>query len=66
MAIAPFVRQFAHTDAAWFACQPWPALQTWLVNFEASNAYQQVMRSCAAWAPGQVPVLFPQTVFAMI
>ncbi len=23
MAIAPFVRQFAHTDAAWFARQPW-------------------------------------------
>ena len=66
MAIAPFVRQFAHTDAAWFACQPWPALQTWLVNFESSNAYQQVMRSYAAWEPGQLPELFPQTIFAII
>ena len=66
MAIAPFVRQFAHTDAAWFARQPWHALQTWLVNFEASNAYQQVMRSYVAWVPGQLPVLFPQTTFAII
>ena len=66
MAIAPFVRQFAHTDAAWFARQPWPALQTWLVNFEASNAYQQIMRPYAAWVPEQLPVLFPQTASAII
>ena len=66
MAIAPFVRQFAHTDAAWFTRQSWPALQTWLVNFETSNAYQQVMRAHAAWVPGQLPMLFPQTDFAII
>lgn len=66
MAIAPFVRQFAHTDAVWFARQPWPALQTWLVKFEASNAYQQVMVRHAAWVPEQLPVLFPKTLFAII
>ena len=66
MAIAPFVRQFAHTDAAWFARQSWPALQAWLVKFEASNAYQQVMCPYAAWVPEQLPVLFPQTPFAII
>jgi len=66
MAIAPFVRQFAHTDPAWFAHQSWPALQAWLVKFEASNAYQQVMCPYAAWVPEQLPVLFPQTPFAII
>ena len=42
-AIAPFVRQFAHTDPAWFASQPWAALQRWLAAFEASDAYRGVM-----------------------
>ena len=42
-AILPFVRQFAHTDAAWFAAQPWPQLQAWLANFEASAMFKNVM-----------------------
>lgn len=44
LATLPFVRQFAHTDAAWFAAQPWPALQQWLARFEASALYAQVMQ----------------------
>ena len=43
MAILPFVRQFAHTDATWFAAQPWPQLQAWLANFEASAMFKNVM-----------------------
>ena len=43
MAILPFVRQFAHTDAAWFAAQTWPQLRTWLANFEASAMFKNVM-----------------------
>ena len=43
MAILPFVRQFAHTDAAWFASRPWPQLQAWLVRFEASEICKLVM-----------------------
>ena len=58
-AIAPFVRQFAHTDPAWFASQPWPALQAWLHRFEHSPAYQQVMIKYAPWELGQPTVLFP-------
>lgn len=60
VAIAPFVRQFAHTDPAWFASQPWPALQSWLMAFEASADYQQVMAKFTPWQPGQTPVLFPE------
>ena len=43
MAVLPFVRQFAHTDAAWFAAQPWPQLAAWLARFEASALYLGVM-----------------------
>ena len=43
MAILPFVRQFAHTDAAWIASRPWPQLQAWLVRFEASEIFKLVM-----------------------
>ena len=48
-AIAPFVRQFAYTDLAWFASQPWPALQQWLTAFEASDAYCGVMGKLPVW-----------------
>jgi hypothetical protein len=50
-AIAPFVRQFAHTDAAWFAQQDWPALAQWLADFEASAAFAQIMQKHPVW-PG--------------
>ena len=48
-AIAPFVRQFAHTDATWFANQPWPLLQQWLATFEASETFLGVMDKLPAW-----------------
>ena len=49
MAVLPFVRQFAHTDAAWFAAQPWPQLAPWLARFEASTLYAGVMDKHIAW-----------------
>ena len=49
MAVLPFVRQFAHTDAAWFAAQPWPQLATWLAKFEASTLYTGVMNKHMPW-----------------
>ena len=49
MALLPFVRQFAHTDAAWFAAQPWPCLQAWLTAFEASALFASVMEKHALW-----------------
>jgi glutathione S-transferase len=58
-AIAPFVRQFARTDAPWFAAQPWPALQAWLAALEASPAFGRVMKSYKPWQLGQAQVLFP-------
>ena len=52
MALLPFVRQFAHTDAAWFAAQPWPRLQAWLAAFEAGARFQAMMKKHAPWQPG--------------
>ncbi len=60
MAIAPFVRQFAHTDPLWFASQPWPRLKDWLAAFETSLRFQQIMEKYPAWeADGQKVHLFP-------
>ena len=65
MAIAPFVRQFAHTDPAWFAQQAWPALQEWLARFEASALYAQVMKKTPPWQSGQAAFYFPENVTAI-
>ena len=59
MAIAPFVRQFASIDKAWFADQPWPHLQDWLSRFCASQAFADVMAKYAPWEAGAAPVTFP-------
>jgi glutathione S-transferase len=59
-ALAPFVRQFAHTDSLWFNQQPWPALQRWLAAFEQSAIYVSVMGKVPAWSPGEAAQYFPQ------
>jgi glutathione S-transferase len=56
-AVAPFVRQYAHTDANWFAAQDWQALQHWLQAFEASDAFNAVMKKFAPWKAGEPSVL---------
>jgi len=48
-AIAPFVRQYAHTDPSWFAAQPWAALAEWLAGFEASELFAAIMHKHAPW-----------------
>jgi glutathione S-transferase len=58
-ALAPFVRQFAHTDALWFAAQPWPALQHWLATFEDSGLFAAVMDKLTAWNPSDTEIVFP-------
>jgi glutathione S-transferase len=61
MAIAPFVRQFAHVDPLWFGVQDWSALQGWLSAFETSALLERVMEKYPAWVEGQATVLFPTT-----
>jgi glutathione S-transferase len=60
-AIAPFVRQYARTDRDWFDAQNWPALKTWLENFENSEAYAMVMHKYKVWHQDAKPVAFPAT-----
>lgn len=59
MAIAPFVRQFAQTDAAWFAAQPWPALMQWLENIVARPRFTAIMHKYAPWQSGTPGIRFP-------
>ena len=53
-AIAPFVRQYAHTDPAWFAAQPWPALRPWLAAFESSARFVAIMVKHPPYGPSTV------------
>jgi glutathione S-transferase len=59
MAVLPFVRQFAHTDAAWFEAQAWPRLRGWLTRWEASSFFQSVMEKYPPWSSAQAGVVFP-------
>ena len=59
MAIAPFVRQFAGIDAVGWSAQPWPHLQAWLAQWQASSLFESVMHKLPAWADGADGVLFP-------
>jgi glutathione S-transferase len=49
--VAPFVRQYARTDRAWFDAQPWHRLSTWLIAFENSEAFVAVMHKHPMWVP---------------
>jgi glutathione S-transferase len=44
VALAPFVRQFAHVDREWFAQAPLPHLNAWLERFLASALFGSVMK----------------------
>ena len=48
-AIAPFVRQFANTDRAWFDGQSWGSLRQWIEEFLASTLFQSVMKKHPQW-----------------
>jgi len=60
-AILPFVRQFAFIDKHWFDAQPWPALQSWLEAFLASERFEAIMQKYPQWGEGDAPVRFPQS-----
>ncbi|WP_218511162.1 glutathione S-transferase [Variovorax sp. dw_308] len=61
-AIAPFVRQFAQTDVAWFDAQPWPALQAWLRALTGSTLWTAATQKYPAWKTRQAGVTFPEQV----
>lgn len=57
-AIAPFIRQFANTDRAWFDAAPYPCLQNWLEEFLEAELFKQVMDKYPAWQTGDELTLF--------
>lgn len=59
-ALAPFVRQFAETDRAWFDALPLPAVQRWLAAFLASPMFAAIMVRWPVWQAGNAEVLFPE------
>lgn len=59
IAIAPFVRQFANTDEAWFEVQPWSRLIRWVQGFITSDLFERSMRKYSCWRPGAEVTLFP-------
>ena len=58
-AIAPFVRQFAHVDRAWFDASPWQRTRAWLDGVTGSALFDQVMGKYPAWTCAVDGVLFP-------
>ncbi|MCL4128380.1 UNVERIFIED_CONTAM: hypothetical protein GTU68_029819 [Idotea baltica] len=58
LAILPFVRQFAHTDLAWWDAQPYPNAQSWLAAFKASDRFANIMTKYTPWKRGADVVLF--------
>lgn len=59
IAIAPFVRQYAHTDINWFKAQDWPHLLSWLQRFLDSARFKQIMLKYKQWHEGDEATLFP-------
>jgi glutathione S-transferase len=59
IAIAPFVRQFAQVDSAWFHAQPWVRLQRWLDARLATPLFARAMEKYPAWRAGTPGVPFP-------
>lgn len=59
IAVFPFVRQFAATDALWFAALPLLALQHWLSALVGSELFAAIMTRYPQWKPDNAPVRFP-------
>ena len=58
VAVAPFVRQFAHVDTTWFESAASPALHGWLERFEQSELFLSVMQRYPRWSPGDDMTVF--------
>ena len=57
--IAPFVRQFANTDRAWFDAQDWVHLRDWLDRFVTSDRFTSIMTKYPKWEEGDAVTVFP-------
>jgi glutathione S-transferase len=58
VAVAPFVRQFAHHNMAWFESSVGRRLNDWLADFEASVLFQSVMQKYPPWSASESVIIF--------
>lgn len=58
VAVAPFVRQFAQVDPAWFESSAGQRLNDWLAHFTASTLFLSVMRKYPRWTPHDRATVF--------
>ena len=58
VAIAPFVRQFAHVDFAWFQATSYENLNQWLQSFKNLHLFLAAMRKYSAWQAGDAATVF--------
>jgi glutathione S-transferase len=59
IAVMPFIRQFAHTDLAWFESSPFQSLGNWLNFWKGSELFQSVMHKYPQWHPDDSTLVFP-------
>ncbi|WP_085900104.1 glutathione S-transferase [Kiloniella majae] len=60
MAIAPFIRQFANVDRAWFDQTDYPHLKSWLYEFLDSSRFKATLKKYPVWATGDPVTYFPE------
>ncbi|WP_421779879.1 glutathione S-transferase [Kiloniella litopenaei] len=60
MAIAPFIRQFANVDRAWFDETDYPHLKLWLYEFLDSARFKSILKKYPVWATGDPITYFPE------
>ena len=62
MALRPFLRQFARCDWDWFLTSPYPLLRQWLIEFEAGDHLQRVMKKYRPWQADDEPLVLDWSV----
>ena len=58
IAVAPFVRQFAQVDPAWFESCAGQSINDWLVRFKTSALFLSVMQKYPRWSPDDGVTVF--------
>ena len=62
IAIFPFVRQFAATDAAWWAANAPAPLRAWLDGHVNSPRFRAIMEKFPRWEPGAPEPALPRAI----
>ena len=58
LGLAPFVRQFANTNRAWFDGLPLPNLHSWLSRMLEDELFRNCMVKHPQWKPDDEPIMF--------